>query len=149
MEIVKIVLEYIKVLLWPTVISGGVFLFRHEIRDVLSGLKNISEMKISSNSLSLKAKIADKIIKSKVKASGHSETSNTDSLFSILINLPDQDIQFLENIKRNLSFLPTTSNDRNRYNSLCNHGLFSLSENGAFLPTQLGQALIKEIDREF
>nr|WP_319395539.1 hypothetical protein [uncultured Desulfobacter sp.] len=99
--------------------------------------------------LRLKLKLAKKIIKSKSKVDDPSIPTDIDSLFSILMDLPDKDLEFLEKIKSNVNFLPTTSNDRNRYNSLCNHGVFSLADNGSFLLTDLGKALIEEIDREF
>lgn len=138
MAIANIILEYIKVLLWPAIISSGLFLFRQEIRDVLLGLKNISEMKITPEGFSFRKRLLENVCKSVVKSGEHSEKSDIESLFSTLISLPDQDISFLESIKNNESFLPTTLRERDRYNSLCNQGLFYLCDNGAFLPTLLG-----------
>ncbi len=136
MEESKIILEYVKALLWPTILLVFVLVFRAEIRNIIA---KISELSIGGkNGLSLKIKVEKELLKP--VSTGIDQGDKKESVS--ILDLPDDDFLFLEKISNNTNFYVSSDKEKLRYVSLSNQGYFSKVSGDEFKPTDKGDKVL-------
>jgi len=144
MELANIILEYINVLLWPSITLIAMLTFKTDIENMISKISNIEELSIGSRGLALKMRVAKELIKSEVKSISTDTEKKKESME--VLDIPDNDFLFLEKIFRNTNFYASNNKEKLRYISLSNQGYFSKLSDDEFKPTEKGQKLLGAIN---
>jgi hypothetical protein len=143
MEITEIILEYLKVLLWPMFAVFFVLTFKSSITDLI---KKISELQFGGDKgLRLKLETVGKMLE---KVSPAASTSNVPPGF--LFSLPDDDFLFLDKIandKIKEVYLPSNGKDYKAFVSLSEYGVFEKKSMSEFKPTKIGVELLEQIQK--
>jgi hypothetical protein len=143
MEIAEIILEYLKVLLWPLFAVFFVLTFKSSITDLI---KKISELQFGGDKgLRLKLETVGKMLE---KVTPAASTSNVPPSF--LLSLPDDDFLFLDRIANNKVkevYLPSNGKDYKAFVSLSEYGVFEQKSMSEFKPTKVGVELLEQIQK--
>lgn len=131
--------EVMNILIWPAILLIFLYYFKQQIQGLI---KSISKLTIGNASAVFgKERLAEKISsKNSVQEDGQ-EKSSVMSREDIL-NIPDEDYEFMQEIAGNVSFMPTDKSEAFKYNSLVNHGYFEKEQNDVYKPTKKGTEII-------
>jgi len=146
-EIARIVLDYIKVVIWPFTALFCVFIFKDQIFKLIS---KITELNVEAKGLKLKLQLSKKILE-KQPSLTHQLTENTEIKNkrldpSIIWEIADKDFMFLDTLsKKELleEYFPVSKEEEYRFNSLVNEGFFTKQKDLKFAPTHKGRDLLK------
>ncbi|MFK0569469.1 hypothetical protein [Endozoicomonas sp.] len=144
MGIAAVVLEYLKVLVWPLVAVICFFIIRAELFRLLTKL---SELDVRILGFRLRMRTAARIAGKTIRPAGLADAvqpEQQDRMAEVIWSLSDQDLLFIhELVKRPWqdSYYATGREETWRYNGLCNEQLFVRLVEGHYQPTELGRRL--------
>jgi hypothetical protein len=150
MEIEQIILEYVKVLIWPSIILLGILIFKNSIKELISKITDISELSVGYKGLSLKTRVVQKMLEADL-SSPLKSLENKDKKRSIndvvsILELPDDDFLFFEKIAKNNSFCVSEAKEQWKYKSLTNQGYFSKISEYEYEPTAKGKKILEALN---
>lgn len=135
------IVQILNILIWPTLILTIVFYFKEELKKLIN---SISELKIGNFSIAIEKRVLAHVLQN---PNFFQETSSEKPELTReeILNIPDEDYEFMQKIANNTNFLPTSENEVFKYNSLVNHGYFVQHKDGAYEPTTKGDEIIKAL----
>ncbi|MDO6842148.1 hypothetical protein Q4602_21970 [Paraglaciecola chathamensis] len=133
------IVQIINTLVWPVVLLVFLYIFKEQIQGLLKSLTKLTVGNASA--IFSKEKLAEKFSN---KSSGEKMNSEEPSAMSRedILNIPDEDYDFMQAIAANENFMPINKNDVFKYNSLVNHGYFEKEEDDVYKPTKKGTEII-------
>lgn len=143
MEVAELIVEYLKVLIWPLFAVFFVLTFKPSIVELI---KKISELQFGGDKgLRLKLETVGKMLE---KVTPTASTSNVPPSF--LLSLPDDDFLFLDKIAKDKVkdiYLPSNGKEYKAFASLCEYGVFEQKSMSEFKPTKMGVELLEQIQK--
>lgn len=134
--------QVINTVAWPVVVLMGLYLFKDSIKELL---KSLSQLKIGNATVLFGKKILAREISNKSKTEDSSTEVTTLSKEEIL-EIPDDDYEFMQAIAGNQKFMPVSKNEVFKYNSLVNHGYFVKDQNNVYQPTKNGAEILSVLN---
>ena len=131
-------IQVVNTVAWPVVVLIGLYLFKDPIKELL---KSLSQLKIGNASVLFGKKMLAKEISNKSKAEDGSTEVAALSKEEIL-EIPDDDYEFMQAIAGNHKFMPVIKNEVFKYNSLVNHGYFVKDQENMYQPTKKGAEIL-------
>ena len=140
MEIANLILEFLKVLVWPLLILFIIVFFKSEI---VSLLEKMIEINVGGeNGFNLKLRTAQRIAeKESTNAISHSRLSKQSSL---ILSLPDESFLYLNSLVHKSiksTYYPSSGKELRALNSLAEHGIMKQKSMSEFELTEIGGQL--------
>lgn len=144
MEVARLILNYIEVLIWPTVLLFALVSFK---KPIVSLLGTVGELSVGG----------DKGFKLKMqaiqKAAGATNSESEDSqrgvdLSEIILSLPDNDFIFLDSLAEHPqknTYFPTTGQEYRHFQSLADYGVFNRKSLSEFELTEIGKQILENV----
>lgn len=133
------IVEIVKVMAWPGVIFTFFYLFKAQIQELF---KSLSELKIGKASIVFGKQILANKVSKKERSEGGDQEHNSSLTEEEIMNITDDDYEFMREISKNEAFMPASDVQIYKYNSLVNHGYFIKVESGSYKPTAKGLEIL-------
>lgn len=135
--------EVVNTVAWPIVVLIALYLYKEPIKELL---KSLSQLKIGNVSASFGKKILAREISSK----NEEETEDSFAEEPVMtkneiLEIPDDDYEFMQAIAGNQKFMPVSKNEVFKYNSLVNNGYFLKEQDYVYKPTKKGAEILSAL----
>jgi len=129
----------IDTLVWPIVLLIFIYFFKEQIQSLIEKLTKVT---IGNSTATFgKEALAEKISSESAVQETESEIPPVMSKEDIL-NIPDDDYEFMQEIAGNVNFMPTNKSEAFKYNSLVNQGYFKKYQENVYKPTDKGTEIL-------
>lgn len=144
MEVAELVLNYIKVVIWPAFLLFALISFR---KPIVSLLGTVGELSVGGDKgFKLKMQAIQK-----AASADYSESESSQSgvnLSEIMLSLPDNDFIFLGSLAdhpQRKTYVPTTRQEYRHFQSLTDYGVFSRKSLSEFELTEIGKNILESV----
>lgn len=144
MEVAKLALDYIEVLIWPSLMLFALVSFRRPIASLLGAVGELSVG--GEKGFKLKMQAIQKAASANIS---HGEiTQDGVDLPGVILSLPDSDFIFLDSLSqkpRRKTYVPTTGREYRHLQSLADYGIFSRRSLSEFELTEIGKQILESV----
>ncbi len=131
--------EIINTLVWPIVLLIFFYFFKEPIQSLI---KTLTKLTVGNASAVFDKEKSAEIISIKNTA----QEADSEKQFFVskedILNIPDNDYEFMQKIAGNINFMPTDKSDSFKYNSLINQGYFEKDHENVYKPTKKGAEIL-------
>lgn len=138
MDCKTFIVQMVDTLAWPVLILTIIFFFKDQFKNLIN---SVSELKVGNSAVSFSKKMVASTI-TKKSTSETSITAEPAMTEEEILNIPDDDYEFMQKVANNKSFMPTNESEKFKYNSLVNNGFFEKKEDEVYEPTKKGREII-------